>query len=141
MSIDWHISPLEVLDYYVKSMTFVANLKCDKDKPYQLDLDDVIITNEVLPIKDIKNRFAVILNLEIKAPELKNTPYAIKLEMYGYFQVPYVMPETIREKIVKTNGTSILYGAAREIIKEMTGRGIYKQILIPTASFAELIIS
>jgi preprotein translocase subunit SecB len=48
------------------------------------------------------------------------------------------MPEEIRDKIVKTNGTSILYGAAREIIREMTARGGYRPILIPTASFAEL---
>jgi preprotein translocase subunit SecB len=48
------------------------------------------------------------------------------------------MPEEIRDKIVKTNGTSILYGAAREIIKDMTARGGYRPILIPTASFAEI---
>lgn len=134
----WHISPLEVIDYHVKGMSFEANLKCDKSKPYQLDLDDVVITNEVVKIKDNKDRYGVILNLEIKAPENKNTPYAIKLDMYGFFQVPEGMPEEIREKIVKTNGTSILYGAAREIIKEMTGRGEFRSILIPTASFAEL---
>jgi hypothetical protein len=31
-----------------------------------------------------------------------------------------------------------LYGAAREIIKEMTGRGIFRKIQFPTVSFAEL---
>jgi hypothetical protein len=31
-----------------------------------------------------------------------------------------------------------LYGAAREIIKEMTGRGINRKILFPTVSFAEI---
>lgn len=135
---NWHIAPLEVIDYYVRAMNFEVNLKCDKNKPSQLDLEDVEIKNELLRMEYDKDRYAVILNLNIKSPENKNTPYAIKLEMYGYFQVSKDMPEEIREKIVKTNGTSILYGAAREIIKEMTARGGYRAILIPTASFAEI---
>lgn len=74
----------------------------------------------------------------MKAPEGKNTPYAIKMEMFGYFEVPEEMPEELREKMVKTNGSSILYGAAREIIREMTGRGIFRKIYFPTVSFAPL---
>jgi hypothetical protein len=31
-----------------------------------------------------------------------------------------------------------LYGAAREIIKEMTGRGIFRKIQFPTVSFADI---
>ena len=135
---NWHIAPLEVVDYYVRAMSFEVNLKCDKNKPYQLDLEDVEINNELVQMKNDKDGYAVILNIDIKAPKSKNTPYAIKLEMYGYFNVPKKMPEEIRDKIVKTNGTSILYGAAREIIKDMTARGGYRPILIPTASFAEL---
>jgi preprotein translocase subunit SecB len=135
---NWHIAPLEVLDYHVRAMSFEVNLKCDKNKPSQLDLEDVEINNELVQMKNDKDGYAVILNIDIKAPENKNTPYAIKLEMYGYFKVPQKMPEESRDKIVKTNGTSILYGAAREIIREMTARGGYRPILIPTESFAEL---
>jgi preprotein translocase subunit SecB len=134
---NWHVAPLELLDYHVRAMSFEVNLKCDRSKPSQLDLEDVDISNEVAQMQNEKNRYAVTLNLEIKAPENKNTPYAISLEMYGYFQVSEKMPEEMRERIVKTNGTTILYGAAREIIKEMTGRGVFRSILIPTASFAE----
>jgi preprotein translocase subunit SecB len=60
------------------------------------------------------------------------------MQMFGYFQVPDEMPEELREKMVKTNGSSILYGAAREIIKEMTGRSINRKIMFPTVSFAEI---
>ena len=58
--------------------------------------------------------------------------------MFGYFQVPEEMTEELREKMVKTNWSSILYGAAREIIREMTSRGIFRKIYFPTVSFAPL---
>ena len=135
---DWHIAPVELLNYYVKSFSFDTNMKCDNDKPRDLSLKNIVISNKIVPLKKYKNRYAVTLILEMKAPEDKNTPYSIKMQMFGYFQVPDEMPEELREKMVKTNGSSILYGAAREIIKEMTGRGINRKILFPTVSFAEL---
>ena len=132
----WHIAHVQLLDYFVKSFSFETNMKCEKEKPR--DLRDVVIQNDWRPLKKHKNRYAVFLNLEMRAPEGKNTPYAIKMEMFGYFQVPDEMPEELREKMVKTNGSSILYGAAREIIREMTSRGIFRKIYFPTVSFARI---
>jgi len=131
-----HIAHVKLLDYFVKSFSFDTNMKCEKEKPR--DLSNVSIQNNWRPLKKHKNRYAVFLNLEMRAPEGKNTPYAIKMEMFGYFQVPEEMPEELREKMVKTNGSSILYGAAREIIREMTSRGIFRKIYFPTVSFAPL---
>lgn len=131
-----HIAHVKLLDYFVKSFSFETNMKCEKEKPR--DLSDVTIQNNWRPLKKHKNRYAVFLNMEMRAPEGKNTPYAIKMEMFGYFQVPEEMPEELREKMVKTNGSSILYGAAREIIREMTSRGIFRKIYFPTVSFAPL---
>ena len=125
---------VQLLDYFVKSFNLETNVNHEVEKPR--DLKDVVIKNDWRPLKKHKNRYAVFLNLEMKAPEGKNAPYAIKMEIFGYFRVPDQMPEEIREKMVKTNGSSILYGAAREIIREMTGRGIYGKTYLPTVSFA-----
>ena len=135
---DWHIAPVEVLNYFVKSFSMDTNMKCDKDKPRDLSLKNIVITNRIFPAKNQKNCYMVFLNLEMKVPEGKNTPYAIKMEMFGRFQVSERVPDELREIMVKTNGSSILYGAAREIIKEMTGRGIFRKIQFPTVSFAPL---
>lgn len=132
----WHPAHVQLLEYFVKSFSFETNIKCEREKPR--DLRDVVIQNDWRPLKKYKNRYAVFLNLEMKALEGKNTPYSIKMEMFGYFQVPDEMPEELREKMVKTNGSSILYGAAREIIREMTARGIYRKIYFPTVSFADI---
>ena len=134
----WHIAPVEVLNYFVKSFSMDTNMKCDKDKPRDLSLKNIVILNRMFPSKKLKNVFVVFLNLEMKVPEGKNAPYAIKMEMFGRFQVSERVPDEHREKMVKTNGSSILYGAAREIIKEMTGRGIFRKIQFPTVSFAPL---
>ena len=135
---DWHIAPVEVLSYFVKSFSMDTNMKCDKDKPRDLSLKNILISNRMFPSKKNKDVFVVSLNLEMKVPEGKNTPYAIKMEMFGRFQVSERVPEERRETMVKTNGSSILYGAAREIIKEMTGRGIFRKIQFPTVSFADI---
>ena len=113
-------------------------MKCDKDKSRDLSLKNIVILNRMFPSKKHKNVFVVFLNLEMKVPEGKNAPYAIKMEMFGRFQVSERVPDELREKMVKTNGSSILYGAAREIIKEMTGRGIFRKIQFPTVSFADI---
>ena len=134
----WHIAPVELLNYFVKSFSLDTNMKCEKDKPRDLSLKNIVITNRIFPAKKHKNCYMVFLNLEMKVPEGKNTPYAIKMEMFGRFQVSEKVPDELREMMVKTNGSSILYGAAREIIKEMTGRGIFRKIQFPTVSFAEL---
>jgi len=134
----WHIAPVEVLNYFVKSFSMDTNMKCDKDKSRDLSLKNIVILNRMFPSKKHKNVFVVFLNLEMKVPEGKNAPYAIKMEMFGRFQVSERVPDELREKMVKTNGSSILYGAAREIIKEMTGRGIFRKIQFPTVSFADI---
>lgn len=135
---DWHIAPVDVLNYFVKSFSMDTNMMCDKDKPRDLSLKNIVISNRMFPSKKHKNVFVVSINLEMKVPEGKNTPYAIKMEMFGRFQVSEKVPVELREKMVKINGSSILYGAAREIIKEMTGRGIFRKIQFPTVSFAAL---
>ena len=135
---DWHIAPVDVLNYFVKSFSMDTNMMCDKDKPRDLSLKNIVISNRMFPSKKHKNVFVVSLNLEMKVPEGKNAPYAIKMEMFGRFQISERVPDELREKMVKTNGSSILYGAAREIIKEMTGRGIFRKIQFPTVSFAEI---
>ena len=135
---DWHIAPVDVLNYFVKSFSMDTNMMCDKDKPRDLSLKNIVISNRMFPSKKHKNVFVVSINLEMKVPEGKNTPYAIKMEMFGRFQVSEKVPVELREKMVKINGSSILYGAAREIIKEMTGRGIFRKIQFPTVSFAPL---
>ena len=135
---DWHIAPVDVLNYFVKSFSMDTNMMCDKEKPRDLSLKNIVISNRMFPSKKHKNVFVVSINLEMKVPEGKNTPYAIKMEMFGRFQVSEKVPVELREKMVKINGSSILYGAAREIIKEMTGRGIFRKIQFPTVSFAPL---
>lgn len=76
------------------------------------------------------------VTLEITAePEDENIriPYAIHLVTVGLFSVDDGWPD--HEKLLKVNGASILYSAAREFIITITSRGPWPAVILPTISF------
>src|SRR5439155_16632306 len=46
-------------------------------------------------------------------------------------------PVKLTERLVQTNGPSILYSIARELVREQTARGPEGPFILPTASFVQ----
>ena len=65
--------------------------------------------------------------------EKKRTPYSIELVAIGFFSVSPEWDNPV--KLLKINGASILYAAAREFIITITSRGPWGAIMLPTTSF------
>ena len=71
------------------------------------------------------------------APE-DNFPYSFRLKLVAFYEeTPTLraLQDELRERTVRINGTSMLYGAAREIVRAATGRGPHSSVLLPTVSF------
>ena len=66
-----------------------------------------------------------------------NAPYFFVLEIVGFFQVGPKYPPERLDALVKVNGPSVLYGVAREVIRDLTCRGPYPPMFLPSASFVE----
>jgi len=65
----------------------------------------------------------------------ENLPYAYSMQIIGFFEVHPKWPKAKVEELVKINGPSVLYGAAREILAYTTGRGPWGSILLPSVNF------
>jgi preprotein translocase subunit SecB len=67
-------------------------------------------------------------------------PYTIELEVIGQFSILDPQYQD-KEKLVRVNGTSILYSAAREQILTITGRCLFGPYQLPTVNFQELTVT
>lgn len=130
------LSPIQLLDYHVTSLSVEACASFNRDKPMDLNPADLEAgaTSKLLNDGD-QPRWAVSLVLRHEPKEGKNIPYRLALEMVGLVSaIANKVDDTINHA-VQVNGPSMLFGAAREILRDATARGPYGSIIIPSASF------
>lgn len=130
------LAPLQLTDYFVYSINVEALVEFDPSKDQDLDIASLQVTeNCVRSNGDHPNRFAIDLVIKQDAMEGKNLPYSYELHMVGFIEVCPGFPEDKLQRAVETNGPSMLFGAAREILRAATGRGPYGPVLIPSTTF------
>ena len=81
-----------------------------------------------------------LVGLEVKIESARKGVRAIyegKVEFLGQFQVSDSLPEEKRLRAVTVNGASILYGAVREMVANVTARGPHPMITLPSLSFLD----
>ena len=100
-----------------------------------MNIDRLEVNEHCQSVEDQPDRFAIHLLIKQDAMQGDNLPYTYELQMIGFIQVHPDFPKENLQKIIETNGPSMLFGAAREILRDATGRGPYGPILIPSTSF------
>lgn len=83
-------------------------------------------------------RHRVSLKVVLGAEPGTRPPYVGEVEAVGYFKVLDGWPEEKIISLVSINGPSVLYGAIREMILNLTGRFPHGAIQIPTVRFPPL---
>jgi preprotein translocase subunit SecB len=126
-------APLQLRDYFVLTISVRALPEFNPDSPQLLDLEALKVEDKCAPQGE--RRFAVHLRIEQEEIPGKNVPYAYVLEMVGMVDIHPEFPEEKIQAAIETNGPSMLFGAAREILRTATGRGPYGPVLIPSATF------
>jgi preprotein translocase subunit SecB len=130
------LAPLQLTDYFVHSIRVEALVDYDPDKKQDLDLANLQVTENCFPSNgNHPNRFAIDLLIKQDALEGHNLPYAYELHMVGFIEAHPDFPKDKLQRAVETNGPSMLFGAAREILRAATGRGPYGPVLIPSTTF------
>ena len=125
-------SPLSLDTYFFPVVSVHA------DPQFQQDTDLVepyYLTKVGVEHEPDNNRYQVVLEI-ISEPESdeKRQAYSIHLVAIGFFRVDPSWPND-PIKILRINGASILYGAAREFLITITARGPWGQIILPSVSF------
>jgi len=130
------LAPLQLTDYFVLSIHVEALADHDPGKEQDLDVANLQVTENCVPAgEDKPHRFLIDLIIKQEALEGKNLPYSYELHMIGFIEVSPNLPEDRVQRAVETNGPSMLFGAAREILRAATGRGPYGPLLIPSTTF------
>jgi len=80
------------------------------------------------------------LELTIKLTNTEKTKpfiYQFEIQIIGIFELVAELPEDRKKPIVVVNGLSILYGAIREMVINLTSRSPYGALTLPTVSFTD----
>lgn len=127
------LAHLSCLDYTVVALSVLANPDMEPTKATELTFDDLDIQSETMP-DEAGKVWTVGLRIRQELPPERNVPYNFMLGMRGRFEVVEGYKND-PEWLVRTNAPSMLYSAAREILRMVMAMGPYEPILLPAVSF------
>lgn len=131
---------LQLQDYWVNSIQVSANNAFEPGKPIDVDLSAIEVDSHVELFKsdnaeEAGTAWMVFLEISQSTPEGKNIPYEFKLDITGLVAAHPALKAEQLERAIQVNGPSMLFGAAREILRAATGRGPYAAVIIPSTNF------
>lgn len=126
-------SPLKVKDYFVTGLSVKANLTGDGAEGV------ANVTTKVETAQHLSNKrdWKVALQINCEPNEKNVGGYSVTMELVGFFEVDNDLPEDRIGDVVAANAPAILYGAARELILLITGRGPFPPFSLPSATFID----
>ena len=130
-------SPLQLDNYFVTQLHFAANASFEADKNSEVIDDQFVVESFQHHDDKAPDKWQVTLSIKHNPPATANAPYSFTLEIVGFYSVTNEFQAEKTERMVKTNGSSILYSISREIVRNFTMMGPYRGFLLPSVSFFE----
>lgn len=134
-------APLRCLGYYATELSLTSNPEHKAGEKVRLDFGDLMIesTTEEVPQEKGGSLWRVALRVRqgVTDPD-KNAPYNFAIALLGSFKVHPKYPADKVRQLVEVNGSSVLYSAARQILRQAMANGPYIPLLLPCASFLNM---
>lgn len=113
------------------------NLSTQRDaNPADTRRVDVGVASEAFAQSPERPRqWVVVVRIKIGPQENAKPGYLGELEGVGLFEVESSWPEEEIEKLVFINGSGMVYAALRELVSNITARGFWQILVLPTHSF------
>ena len=128
-------SPLDLHYYYVTELTFFVNKTFKARGSSALDGANLRVVPDLRRSEVPDSEPEWIMSLQVQQLAADDQPYSFSVELVGHLSVSPLVPEEKREHILRANGASMLYGAAREIIRSVSAQGPYMAAILPSVSF------
>jgi preprotein translocase subunit SecB len=114
--------------------------KVDERWAPNFDFEGVNISTEInsaVPQEqvDAPRNFMITLRFSVLNETGKQCPYKIDLVAQGWFELAESIAQEKREELVRINGASLLLGAMRELVLQLTARSGFGPLLLPTLRF------
>ena len=128
---------IQLTNYFVSELQFAANRDFKLDSPSSVGAEDLQVTHQTSAKEENKRQWQITLRIALNASPDSNSPYSFLVEMIGFIDVAESVSDDRIERFARINGTSLVFAAAREIIKAATSRGPFPPLLLPTVTFWE----
>jgi len=129
--------PISLKNYFIANLSVKANEIADGGNVEFEGTSNATTIVQVARHADNKNDWKVTLRIACAPKEKNLCSYFFDLELVGFFETfPQLSPEMAAD-IIAVNGPSTLYGAARELILLVTGRGPFPPVSLPSVSFTD----
>lgn len=129
------LSPIQLLGYALIDLSYRANQEHRPGEPVKYSDEDIAVGTRLERDNTAANRCGIVLTIKLQPRPAANGPYHLSLKLAGVIQFTPELQGPEKEVVLRVNASSVLYGVAREIIRQVTSLGPYQAILIPTVSF------
>ena len=135
------LSPLQLANYRLLDIKVTARSGIDPSlENFDALLDEIhasldLAREEERDTED-SSCWSVFLALRFEARPEEHSPYDFHVVLLAEFFCAKQLPENLdQETLVGVNGTSITYGIARELILNLTEKGLWGGLTLPTMTF------
>lgn len=132
-------SPISLTASLILESWVKANLSPTQDedapRPAHLAHQDIATDVECAQREDDPLAQRVLLSISLTPKAKSRYNYDFRIEMMGFFRLAPDWPEEQRSSLVAINGPSLLYSAAREHLAQITARGPFPSLFLPSITF------
>ena len=129
-----HKVPLQLDGYVFTKLLVEANSDYDPEKQQETTESEIDFSLGIVVGKDKDNPRLYQIEIHIENLRAKTTilPYTVEAKVVGVFSVDPEFKHDDLERLIQVNGASMLFGAAREQILTISGRGPFGPLKLPT---------
>jgi preprotein translocase subunit SecB len=129
------LAPIQLEGYALIELVYRANPEYQQGQPSQYEDDDLVVGTKLDRDDSADNRWRVFMKIQLQPRASANGPYHVTLQLAGVVRVNPDFKSQDVETVIRVNGASMLYGVAREIVRNTTSLGPHPPILIPAVNF------
>ena len=125
-------SPLQLERHFFTKIHVDAHP--DGDPAAQAQLQSQV---EVAQAERDPKRYQLTLRLKLVAAGDKKPQYTAEFQVVGVVRVADGWPDPAVQQLVQANGPALLYGAAREMLCNLTARGPWPMVCLHSVTFVQ----
>jgi preprotein translocase subunit SecB len=129
------LSPLQLEGYALLDLAYRANQEHKPGAPIEYIESDIVVATTCVRDPNDAYRWTPTLSLRFQPRPAANAPYYISLQLAGVLRVSPELEATDPELLIKVNSASLLFGVAREVVRQVTSVGPFPPLLIPSVTF------
>lgn len=132
-------APVQLTDYRIKKLHFDITKEVEgfelNNASFLIDVDYELYSYENNPLR---HKIDLFVKIYPPAEDEMPMPFNIELVLEGLFHFESNIEEEERVYHLNISCTTMLYGAARSIIHQLTGQTNYGSISIPAVQFSKI---